>query len=163
MTRSAFNRCLTLVLLLVVWNPAFLQFSAGPQNAAGGTPGTLRVMTDNLRYAHSTPPNAGRSAGRLCVTHRERSPDVCGNQRGSTDASGPPADWTNGACGRRRGVMELAVPQVVIDHPSRCQVCLPAFWAAAPAELKEAGVPNRQEQTRVRQRLKALRVMAAEF
>ena len=83
MTRSAFIRCLTLVLLLFAWSSSFLQFTAGAQNAAAGTPGTLTVMTYNLRYASSTPPNAWRQRRPLMRELIEKvAPDVFGTQEG---------------------------------------------------------------------------------
>ena len=83
MTRSAFIRCLAPILILIACNSNFLQFSAAAQTAAVGTPGTLTVMTYNLRYASSTPPNAWPQrrplVGELIA---QLAPDVFGTQEG---------------------------------------------------------------------------------
>jgi hypothetical protein len=58
MSRSAFIRCITAILILVAGDSSLLQFSATAQTATTSGPGTLTVMTYNLRFASSNPPNA---------------------------------------------------------------------------------------------------------
>ena len=83
MTRSAFIRRLTLILLLVTYNPSLLQFSAAAQTATTSAPNTLTVMTYNLRYASSTPPNAWPQRRPLMVELiAQLAPDVFGTQEG---------------------------------------------------------------------------------
>ena len=83
MTRSAFFRCLTPILILIAWNPSFLQSSATAQTATIGTPGTLTVMTYNLKFGSPNPPNGWPQRRPLM---REListiAPDVFGTQEG---------------------------------------------------------------------------------
>jgi endonuclease/exonuclease/phosphatase family metal-dependent hydrolase len=83
MTRSAFVRCLTPVLALLAWNPSYLQSQATAQTATNGAPATLTVMTYNLRYASSTPPNAWPQRRPLMAELISTlAPDVFGTQEG---------------------------------------------------------------------------------
>ena len=83
MTRSAFFRCLTPILILIAWNPSLLQSSATAQTAAAGTPGTLTVMTYNLKFGSPNPPNGWpqrRPLMRELIA--QLAPDVFGTQEG---------------------------------------------------------------------------------
>jgi endonuclease/exonuclease/phosphatase family metal-dependent hydrolase len=83
MTRSAFIRRLTPILALIAWNSSFLQFKATAQTATTGAPGTLTVMTYNLRYASTNPPNAWPQRRPLMRELIEKvAPDVFGTQEG---------------------------------------------------------------------------------
>jgi endonuclease/exonuclease/phosphatase family metal-dependent hydrolase len=83
MSRSAFIRCITTILILVACDASLLQFSAAAQTATPGTPGTLTVMTYNLKFASSNPPNAWPQRrplmGELIA---KLAPDVFGTQEG---------------------------------------------------------------------------------
>jgi endonuclease/exonuclease/phosphatase family metal-dependent hydrolase len=83
MRRSAFIGCITTILTLVAWNSSLFQFSATAQTATTGAPGTLTVMTYNLRYASSAPPNAWPQRRPLMAELIEKVvPDVFGTQEG---------------------------------------------------------------------------------
>jgi endonuclease/exonuclease/phosphatase family metal-dependent hydrolase len=83
MTRSGFIRSLTLILIFGAGDCRLLQCSATAQPAPTGAPGTLTVMTYNLRYASATPPNAWPQRRPLMGELIEKlSPDVFGTQEG---------------------------------------------------------------------------------
>jgi len=83
MSRSAFIRCLTIVLVIVAGDAGFLQFSAAAQTATTSAPGMLTVMTYNLKFASSNPPNAWPQRRPLMSELiGQLAPDVFGTQEG---------------------------------------------------------------------------------
>jgi endonuclease/exonuclease/phosphatase family metal-dependent hydrolase len=83
MSRSASIRCLTTILILAACDSSLLQFSATAQTATTGAPGTLTVMTYNLKYASSNPPDAWPQRRPLMAELIEKlAPDVFGTQEG---------------------------------------------------------------------------------
>jgi len=83
MKRSEFIRCLATFLILVAGTSSQLQFNATAQTATAAVPGTLTVMTYNLKYASSTPPNAWPQRRPLMGELIEKlAPDVLGTQEG---------------------------------------------------------------------------------
>jgi endonuclease/exonuclease/phosphatase family metal-dependent hydrolase len=86
MSRSAFIRCITAILILVAGDSSLLQFRATAQTATTGAPGTLTVMTYNLKFANSNPPNAWPQRRPLMGALIEKlAPDVFGTQEGLYD------------------------------------------------------------------------------
>ena len=83
MKRSAFVRGLTASLILVAGDAGLLQFRAAAQAATADAPGTLTVMTYNLKYASINPPNAWPQRRPLMGELIEKlAPDVLGTQEG---------------------------------------------------------------------------------
>ena len=83
MKRSAFVRGLTASLILVAGDAGLLQFRAAAQAATADAPGTLTVMTYNLKYASTNPPNAWPQRRPLMGELIEKlAPDVLGTQEG---------------------------------------------------------------------------------
>jgi endonuclease/exonuclease/phosphatase family metal-dependent hydrolase len=83
MKRRAFIRCLTTSLILVVCDSSLLQFSATAQTATTAAPGTLTVMTYNLKFASSRPPDAWPQRRPLMAELiKTLAPDVFGTQEG---------------------------------------------------------------------------------
>ena len=83
MKRSAFIGCLTTGLILVASNASLLQFSAAAQTTTAAAPGTLTVMTYNLKFASTSPPNAWPQRRPLMAELIEKlAPDVFGTQEG---------------------------------------------------------------------------------
>ena len=83
MTRSAFIRCLAILVIFGAADCRPLQFSAVAQTATTDPPGSLTVMTYNLRYASSTPPNAWPQRRPLMAELISTiTPDVFGTQEG---------------------------------------------------------------------------------
>jgi endonuclease/exonuclease/phosphatase family metal-dependent hydrolase len=83
MSRSAFTRCITTTLFLVACGPSLLPFSAAAQRATTSAPGTLTVMTYNLKFASPKPPNAWPQRRPLMGELIEKlAPDVIGTQEG---------------------------------------------------------------------------------
>ena len=58
MSRSAFIRSITAFLSLVACHSSLFQFSAAAQPATTGASGTLTVMSYNLKFGSTNPPNA---------------------------------------------------------------------------------------------------------
>ena len=76
-------RSLATLLILVVCGPSLLQFRATAQTASNAAPGTLTVMTYNLKFASSNPPNAWPQRRPLMRELIEKlAPDVFGTQEG---------------------------------------------------------------------------------
>jgi endonuclease/exonuclease/phosphatase family metal-dependent hydrolase len=83
MKRSAFIGCLTTGLILVASNASLLQFSAAAQTTTAAAPGTLTVMTYNLKFASTNPPDAWPQRRPLMAELIEKlAPDVFGTQEG---------------------------------------------------------------------------------
>src|ERR1035437_1137481 len=83
MKRSAFIGCLTTSLILVAGDASLLQVSAAAQTATAAAPGTLTVMTYNLKFASTSPPNAWPQRRPLMAELIEKlAPDVFGTQEG---------------------------------------------------------------------------------
>jgi endonuclease/exonuclease/phosphatase family metal-dependent hydrolase len=71
------------MLFLLGWHSSLLQFSAGAQTASPGAPGTLTVMTYNLKFASPNPPNAWPQRRPLMAELIGKlAPDVFGTQEG---------------------------------------------------------------------------------
>ena len=83
MNRSAFIRCITTVLILVAGDSGILQSRATAQTATTSAPGTLTVMTYNLKFASANPPNAWPQRRPLMSELIGKlAPDVFGTQEG---------------------------------------------------------------------------------
>ena len=83
MNRSAFIRCITTVLILVAGDSSILQSRATAQTATTSAPGTLTVMTYNLKFASDNPPNAWPQRRPLMSELIGKlAPDVFGTQEG---------------------------------------------------------------------------------
>jgi endonuclease/exonuclease/phosphatase family metal-dependent hydrolase len=83
MSQRAFIRCVATILILVACDSSLLQFNAAAQPATTGAPGTLTVMTYNLRFASPKPPNAWPQRRPLMSELIEKlAPDVLGTQEG---------------------------------------------------------------------------------
>ena len=83
MKRSAFIGCLTTSLILVAGDASLLQFSAAAQTTTAAAPGTLTVMTYDLKFASTSPPNAWPQRRPLMAELIEKlAPDVFGTQEG---------------------------------------------------------------------------------
>jgi endonuclease/exonuclease/phosphatase family metal-dependent hydrolase len=83
MNRSAFIRSITVILSLVACDSSLFQFSAAAQTAATGAPGTLTVMSYNLKFGSTNPPNAWPQRRPLMRELIEKvAPDVFGTQEG---------------------------------------------------------------------------------
>jgi endonuclease/exonuclease/phosphatase family metal-dependent hydrolase len=83
MTRSAFIRCLIPILALIACDSCLLPFSATAQLATTGTPGTLTVMTYNLKFGSPNPPNGWPQRRPLMAELISTlAPDVIGTQEG---------------------------------------------------------------------------------
>ncbi len=83
MKSSLSARWLAAVLILAVCNQLLLQFCAAAQIATPAAPGTLTVMTYNLRFASPKPPNAWPQRRPLMVELiKQVAPDVFGTQEG---------------------------------------------------------------------------------
>ena len=83
MNRSAFIRCITTVLILVAGDASILQSRTTAQTATTSAPGTLTVMTYNLKFASANPPNAWPQRRPLMSELIGKlAPDVFGTQEG---------------------------------------------------------------------------------
>jgi endonuclease/exonuclease/phosphatase family metal-dependent hydrolase len=83
MNRSAFIRCITAILIPVACDSVLIQFSAAAQTTNTSAPGTLTVMTYNLRFASPNPPNAWPQRRPLMAELiANLAPDVFGTQEG---------------------------------------------------------------------------------
>ncbi len=83
MSRSALIRSVTTLLSLVICGSDLLEFNATAQTATAGSPGTLTVMTYNLRFASPKPPNAWPQRRPLMAELVQKlAPDVFGTQEG---------------------------------------------------------------------------------
>jgi endonuclease/exonuclease/phosphatase family metal-dependent hydrolase len=83
MKRNACIRRLATLLTLVACGLGSLPFRTSAQTAAIAAPGTLTVMTYNLRFASSNPPNAWPQRRPLMAECVEKiAPDVFGTQEG---------------------------------------------------------------------------------
>jgi endonuclease/exonuclease/phosphatase family metal-dependent hydrolase len=83
MSQSAFARYSAAILIVIVCAFKSLQANAADQGAQTNAPGTLTVMTYNLRYASTTPPNAWPQRRPLTRELIEKvAPDVFGTQEG---------------------------------------------------------------------------------
>jgi endonuclease/exonuclease/phosphatase family metal-dependent hydrolase len=83
MTRSAFIRCLSSILILIACDSSFLRFSAAAQTATTDSPSSLTVMTYNLRYASAAAPNSWPQRRPLMAELISTiTPDVFGTQEG---------------------------------------------------------------------------------
>jgi endonuclease/exonuclease/phosphatase family metal-dependent hydrolase len=83
MTRSAFIRYLSPILILVACGSSTFQLSAAAQATASGGPGTLTVMTYNLRYGSTNHPNSWPQRRPLMAEIISTiAPDVFGTQEG---------------------------------------------------------------------------------
>ena len=83
MRQSAFIRCVTNILILVACDAILLQFSATAQTATTVAPGTLTIMTYNLKFASSNPPDAWPQRRPIMGELIEKlAPDVFGTQEG---------------------------------------------------------------------------------
>jgi endonuclease/exonuclease/phosphatase family metal-dependent hydrolase len=83
MQQSAFIRRIATIPMLVACGSSLLQFSATAQPATAAAPGTLTVMTYNLKFASSRPPDAWLQRRPLMGELIEKiAPDVFGTQEG---------------------------------------------------------------------------------
>jgi endonuclease/exonuclease/phosphatase family metal-dependent hydrolase len=83
MTRSGFIRSLTLILILGGCASSLLQFNATAQTATTGAPGTLTVMTYNVKFASANSPNSWPQRRPLMAELISTiAPDVIGTQEG---------------------------------------------------------------------------------
>jgi endonuclease/exonuclease/phosphatase family metal-dependent hydrolase len=83
MSRSAFIRYISSVLILLACDSSLPQFSAAAQTANTGAPVTLTVMTYNLKFASPNPPNAWPQRRPLMAELiANLAPDVFGTQEG---------------------------------------------------------------------------------
>lgn len=83
MKQSAFNCSLTTILLLAACGLSPLSFRAGAQPAATAVPAALTVMTYNLKFGSTNPPNAWPERRPLMAELiAKAAPDVLGTQEG---------------------------------------------------------------------------------
>ena len=83
MNRGAFVRSISTILGLVACAPGLLPFSAPAQPATTGASGTLTVMSYNLKFGSTNPPNAWPQRRPLMRELIEKvAPNVFGTQEG---------------------------------------------------------------------------------
>ena len=83
MNRSAFIRSISTILGLVACASGLFPFSVPAQTATAGAPGTLMVMSYNLKFGSTNPPNAWPQRRPLMRELIEKvAPDVFGTQEG---------------------------------------------------------------------------------
>ena len=83
MNRSPFIRCITARLILAACGASLLQFNASAQPAPASAPGTLTVMTYNLKFGSTNPPNAWPQRRPLMAELITKlAPDLFGTQEG---------------------------------------------------------------------------------